>query len=133
MTRNLTPTEELLEFESEMNARGETWREFTERAHMWSLVHKSDGELVPSQSRGVKRQLTPDSKPRAVPATKFCKTIDLDKTSTVGLAAEPEPICQVCRVGLSEVKVIVPLLLNACGEAVKVPGRFCSPECYQHV
>ena len=79
--------------------------------------------------RGIKRQMTPEHKPRAsTVADRRVKPRLEAKAASKRDASSEEMIimCQVCCLCEDKWPQSEPLLLNALGKPVKVPGRFCS-------
>jgi len=94
-----------------------------------------------TSSRGIKRQLTPDAKvvhrmTRLNPV-QYVKpnTLQHVKQQKYSSPAKSARIisCQVCWLPSTQWQAGEPLLLNACDQPVKVPGNFCSKECYEHI
>ena len=87
-------------------------------------------ELVQTEARiGIKRQATPDAKVAKRRHLEGCPSKQVPVRTSTG----HESACQVC--GLEQRRWVrdTPLLVNAMGKAVQVPGRFCSQQCYEHV
>lgn len=87
---------------------------------------------------GVGRQITPDAKvakaiwrPRkekfdeAFPQSAVCSR----ETKRASNGRE----CQVCRLPSALWRNADALLLNSCGQPIKVPGTFCSKDCFEHI
>lgn len=107
------------------------------RSRLLAILDRKEGSVA-APSVGIKRQHTPDSKV-AVPIKKrqFAKEAPLAKeAATATRAASDERTCQVCQRRMTwhtGAAAWEPVALNARGDPIKVPGSFCSKECYEHV
>ena len=103
-----------------------------------ALRVSNDAPTSPVPQSGVARLCTPDAKVAKKRVVKDeCLPAKKRAAATRMPAAPPEPtkevVCQVCLKDQSKWDGAQPCLLNAHGKAVKIPGAFCSPACYQHV
>ena len=87
-------------------------------------------------AKGIRRHTTPDSKVRVAPST-WLKTVDerpMKKRKPSPTAEVDAVICQVCQLQRHKWPTggQAPLL-NALEKPVRVPGHFCSKDCYEHI
>jgi hypothetical protein len=104
-----------------------------------------DSKQGSPRAPGVARRGTPDSKvamplaqrKRARPHQLMMECEGTFKPKLHSAVSSRARRCQVClRAELPErvnASAYEPLLLNARGSPVKVPGNFCSKDCYEHV
>ena len=104
-----------------------------------AVLRENDQDKVePMPTSGIKRQMTPDSKV-AQPMKRLAKwDLDKDHVKRRNHPSLPcndgtEACCQVCSLAESRWVRGQPCLLNAANQAVRIPGHFCSKECYEHI
>ena len=85
---------------------------------------------------GVGRQITPDAKvakaiwrPRKEKFDAAFGSVCSRETKRASNGRE----CQVCRLPSALWRNADALLLNSCGQPIKVPGTFCSKDCFEHI
>ena len=96
------------------------------------------GDFSSPRITGIKRQITPDSKfarqmRREGPYGKAVLQGAMGPLDAWEEEEEPEGRCQVCLLEQRRWVRGHPCLLNAHDRPVRVPGNFCSKECYEHV
>ena len=92
------------------------------------------GDITSPRVVGIKRHLTPDSKlARQTRHAGPWGKAELEPLEAWEEEEELEERCQVCLLEQRRWVRGHPCLLNAHDRPVRVPGSFCSKECYEHV